>query len=454
MHHLYLAQNPFIWTNNLGDVSLGASSYLAHSTARIYGLSPLHNSGTRSSLGSYGNFQLLPTQCPHGFNTWVTKYKDRFGMNSKGIVQTTLDIPVTYVQGDYKLGALFSYPPGVNSITTQVGVLFVYSSMYCSFMTPNNATGETQEIAALGARKSHNSLNLVSAGVFANTTLPYFDSLYCSWDTTQTVYLWMNLHLPVENAQIAETCSDGSWKNGILPGWTQGGSDGTNILADFALKYSWQAASLGVDLQEMYTALVSDAEQTLAIQYKYIPYTVLDAFSTGRQTCEGSRNLEYAFRNFGISQVAQLLNHLKDAHKHENQSLWYQNIWDPTVTSDGFKGFFQKCFANRSYAYTDPKACSPEDTEKTSSIWEYSFYAPNNTAYLIKLHGGNETLVNRLDHFFEKGHYLAGNKPSFQTFVGYHYAGKPADSVSRVQSVVCDNFNTGPGGFLVMMIKL
>lgn len=49
-----------------------------------------------------------------------------------------------------------------------------------------------------------------------------------------------------------------------LPGWTQGGSDGTNILADFAVKYSKQAASLGVNLQEMYTALVSDAEVTPA----------------------------------------------------------------------------------------------------------------------------------------------------------------------------------------------
>lgn len=40
----------------------------------------------------------------------------------------------------------------------------LYSSLYRSFLTPNNATGEGQ-------------------GLFANTTSPYFDSLYCSWDT-------------------------------------------------------------------------------------------------------------------------------------------------------------------------------------------------------------------------------------------------------------------------------
>jgi putative alpha-1,2-mannosidase len=39
-----------------------------------------------------------------------------------------------------------------------------YSSLYRSFLTPNNATGEGQ-------------------GPFLGTTSPYFDSLYCSWDT-------------------------------------------------------------------------------------------------------------------------------------------------------------------------------------------------------------------------------------------------------------------------------
>lgn len=46
---------------------------------------------------------------------------------------------------------------------------------------------------------------------------------------------------------------------------------------------------------------------TPARQYNYIPYNVLDVSSTGRQTREGSRTLEYVFEDFGIRQVAQLL---------------------------------------------------------------------------------------------------------------------------------------------------
>jgi len=44
------------------------------------------------------------------------------------------------------------------------------------------------------------------------------------------------------------------------PGWTQGGSDGTNVLADFAVKYHTEATSLGVDITELYQALKSDGE--------------------------------------------------------------------------------------------------------------------------------------------------------------------------------------------------
>lgn len=45
-----------------------------------------------------------------------------------------------------------------------------------------------------------------------------------------------------------------------LPGSTQGGSDGTNVLADFAVKYHTEATSLGVKITELYRALKSDGE--------------------------------------------------------------------------------------------------------------------------------------------------------------------------------------------------
>ncbi|KAH7913252.1 glycoside hydrolase family 92 protein [Hygrophoropsis aurantiaca] len=641
--------NPFIGTDNYGDVCPGASvpfgmvkfstdltgyapaGYVADPTQKIRGISPLHDSGTGSSLGTYGNFEIMPLLCPGGFETCTTTllarerfrknntddaypgyfsqtldndikieatstrraglerftfpkgskpyfvldlandlpnsfaggsmdidpdkgritlggywgssfgpsmyhYQafacydllnngnqklseygvwtgDTYGLDAKGLGQTHLNLSQNLIGAPYQSGALFSYDGEPEQIIIRVGVSFVstdqacanaesevgttsfeeivdaskalwneklskieidvpnspasvtemlYSSLYRASLTPNNATLETQ-------------------GVFANTKSFYFDSLYCSWDTFRTFYPLMTLHSPVEFAQIVDNYIDGWRKNGWmpecrannLPGWTQGGSSGDNIVSQFAVNYHNEASDLGIDLNELYAALKTDGEVNppewntqgrqvnVYKQYGYVPFAVLDTGSTGEQTREGSRTLEYAFEDFGIRQVAQLLGNADDDATYTNRSFWYRNVWDSTVDSDGFQGFMQKRYSNGTFYYTDPINCSPQDSDQNrecslqpdntngfyeSSSWEYSWYVPHDTAHLIELMGGNETFLKRLDHFFDAGYYLSGNEPSFQTPIGYHYANQPARSVDRVRDVVMTNFNTSPAG--------
>ncbi|KAF9482237.1 glycoside hydrolase family 92 protein [Pholiota conissans] len=642
--------NPFIGTDNFGDVCPGASipfgmakfspdmtgyapaGYVTDATQYIRGLSPLHDSGTGSSLGTYGNFEIMPLLCPGGFNTCTTtlaarqrlrknntddaspgyfsltlnnsiqmeatatrrsgierftfpansqpyfvvdlandlpasfnggeltidptqgrimiggKWGSSFGpgafhyqafacydlldggkqqlaqygvwtgdtegLDAKGLGQTHLNLSVNLIGGVYQSGALFSYANKPKQVNIRVGVSFrsadqacanaeseigdatfeeiqaqakamwqdklskieidvagtppnvtelLYSSLYRASLTPNNATDETQ-------------------GVFENTTSFYFDSLYCSWDTFRTFYPLMALHSPVEFAQIVDNYIDGWRKNGWmpecrannLPGWTQGGSSADNIVSHFAVSYHNEATRLGIDLNELYSALVTDAEvnppewniegrqSNVYNEFGFVPFAVLDVSSTGRQTREGSRTLEYAFEDFGIRQVAQLLGKTDDVAKYTNRSLSYRNVWNPSVTSDGFKGFSQKRYSNGTFAFQDPVNCSPNDkkidTRECSlqgdnisgffeaSSWEYSWYAPHDTDHLIQLMGGNATFVKRLDHFFNAGYYDPGNEPSFQTPIGYHYANHPASSVDRVRQVVLENFDITPAG--------
>ncbi|KAF7294030.1 Glycoside hydrolase family 92 protein [Mycena kentingensis (nom. inval.)] len=363
-------------------------------------------------------------------------------------------------------------PPNVTEL--------LYTSLYRAALTPNNATGETQ-------------------GLFAGTSSFYFDSLYCSWDTFRTFYPLLSLHAPVEYAQIVDSYIDGWRKNGWmpecrannLPGWTQGGSSADVIVAHFATHYHNEAAALGINLDELYAAAWTDAEVTppewniqgrqaaVYNQFGYVPFAgafyvsmardlvdhriVLDTASTGRQTREGSRTLEYAFEDFAIRQIALLLGKTDDEALFANRSMNYRNVWDPTVVSDGFKGFSQKRYSNGKFNFTNPKHCSPVDSTTTecslqsdnlngfyeSSSWEYSWFAPHDTAHLIELMGGNDfkdTFVKRLNHFFSAGYYGAGNEPSFQTPIGYHYANHPALSVDRVRNVVFENFDITAAG--------
>ncbi|KAI0298528.1 glycoside hydrolase family 92 protein [Russula brevipes] len=365
-------------------------------------------------------------------------------------------------------------PPNVTEL--------LYSSLYRASLTPNNATGETQ-------------------GDFAGTSSQYFDSLYCrfgclhlsfhevvtdvrtiSWDTFRTFYPLMALHSPEVYAQIVDSYIDAYRKRGWmpdcrannLPGWTQGGSSADVIVGHFAIHYHNEATMLRINLEELYAAQLRDAEVTppewdiegrqaaVYNHYGYVPYGALDTSSTGRRTREASRTLEYAFEDFAIRQVALLLNKMADEVKYGNRSLNYRNIWDPNVTSDGFRGFMQKRFPNGTFAPEDPVDCSPHDQQADtrqcslqsdntvgffeSSSWEYSWFAPHDTAHLITLMGGNATFVKRLNHFFDAGYYLAGNEPSFQTPIGYHYANAPADSIDAVRKVVFTNFDITAAG--------
>ncbi|CEH15790.1 MYOSIN-BINDING PROTEIN-RELATED [Ceraceosorus bombacis] len=351
----------------------------------------------------------------------------------------------------------------VKTNNTDLAQMF-YSSLYRSFVSPNNATLEGQ-------------------GKYLNTQAPYFDGLYCLWDSSRTAFPYLGFHSPRDYAQVVETITDGWRKDGFIPecrannvpGLTQGGSDGTLVSADFLVKYAKHAKDLGVNVEDMYAALHNDAYSTPAewnsggrqinvyTQYGYIPFAVFDAVSTGRQTRECSRTLEYAVNDFAIRNVAKLTNHGDVAKDLEKRAYFYKNCFNPDLESMGFKNFVAKRRIDGSFPKSDPTDCSPLDTNEThacslqqnnvfgvyeSSSWEYSLYAPHDFAGLIKLlaNGNNEAFIKRVDKFFDAGLYLAGNEPSFQTPIVYHYANRPDLSIDRVRQVVFENFNTGNDG--------
>ncbi|SPO20580.1 uncharacterized protein UTRI_00056 [Ustilago trichophora] len=335
-----------------------------------------------------------------------------------------------------------------------------YTSFYRTFLSPNNATDD---------------------GPFP-TTSPYFDGMYCTWDTFRTLFPFLSLSSPKEFAEIVETYIDGYRKDGWLPecranqvkGYVQGANNGVPVLADFAVKYGKVAGALGVNTDELYQAMQHDLDvpspqweyegrQAAPYQqYGYVPFGYLDPVSVGEMTREASRSLEYAFGDFTAAMTAQALGKpVQDIVRYAKASLNYSLNFDQQSTSDGFKTFVQRRFANGTFNPTDPTFCSPLDNNSShacslqaendfgvyeSSSWEYSLYAPHDRAGLVELLGGKVTFEKRLDHFFSKGYFAPGNEPSFDTPSMYHFIEKPYKSVQRVREVVHNYFSLKPGG--------
>ncbi|KAI5119228.1 hypothetical protein M0805_002154 [Coniferiporia weirii] len=340
-------------------------------------------------------------------------------------------------------------------------VELLYSSLYRSQLVPANLTDENP---------------------YWDSPYPFYDALFCSWDTFRTVHPLLSLTSSREWAEIVNAYVDGWRDTGYIPecrsntkkGYVQGGSDGMPILGDFAVKYGARGADLGVPVDDLYQALVDTAENTPPNWYMvgrqntawkmfdYIPTDWTDpSGSTGLPTREASRTLEYALGDFAVRQAGIALGKSSDdIYKYGNRSMGFMNVWDPNVTSDGFTGFSQRRYANGTFAFSDPVDCSPLDTVGhscargtdndvgfyESSSWEYSFFAPHSMSSMVELMGGAETFVNRTSHYFTKGYFLAGNEPSFAMPLAFHYANRPDLSALQVRDVVYKDFGTGIGG--------
>ncbi|KAK1975065.1 glycosyl hydrolase family 92-domain-containing protein [Colletotrichum cereale] len=338
-----------------------------------------------------------------------------------------------------------------------------YTSFYRTFLSPNNATTNAPP-------------------PYSDSLHPYFDGLYCSWDTYRTLFPLMALTSPREMAQIVDTYVDGWRREGWLPecrannvrGWVQGGNNAVPIVADFVVKYAAHAAELGISLDGFWDALAHDINEAppnwdyagrrveTYNKIGYLAYDFLDTISTGQRTREASRGLEYAFGDFTAAMAARALGEPESvSNALLKRSLSYRENFNPDLKSDGFSNFVARRFSNGSFLTSDPTDCSPIDKNQTrpcstqntntygiyeSSSWEYSFYAPHDVRGLVSLMGGNATFEQRLHHFFDAGYYLPGNEPSFQTPSLYHHVGKPAESIQQVRRVVYDNFNISRNG--------
>ncbi|KAF8193001.1 glycosyl hydrolase family 92-domain-containing protein [Pholiota molesta] len=349
-------------------------------------------------------------------------------------------------------------------------VQLLYSSLYRSSLVPANMTDENP---------------------YWSSPYPFYDAMFCSWDVFRTVHPLLSITSPLEWAEIVNAYVDGWRHTGYIPecrantkaGYVQGGSDGMPILGDFATKYSAHASTLGVPVDDLYQALVDTAENTPPNWYMvgrqntawktfgYIPTDWVDpSGSTGLPTREASRALEYALGDFAVRQAAIALGKSPaDIAKYANRSMNFVNHWDPTVSSDGFTGFSQRRYANGTFAFSPPDACSPVDptphscargtdnnvgfyesvaeiAARLASSWEMSFFVPHSMSTIIELMGGDATFINRTDHYFSKGYFQAGNEPSFEMPWIYHYANRPDLSALRVRQIVYQDFNTGVGG--------
>lgn len=169
-----------------------------------------------------------------------------------------------------------------------------------------------------------------------------------------------------------------------------------------------------------------------------------------------SKTLEYAYDDWCIAQMAQILKKGNDVGYFAKRSANWRNIfdWETGFMRPKKNGGWDKPF--------DPKEVNNNFTEGNS--WQYSFFVPQNIFGMIEAYGGKEKFEAKLDKMFNSeskttgreqvdvtgliGQYAHGNEPSHHMAYLYNYVGKPEKTKEKVKYILNNFYKNTPDGLI------
>lgn len=329
-----------------------------------------------------------------------------------------------------------------------------YTALYHTMLMPVDKTGENPKW----------------------TEKPYYDDYYAIWDTYRTSTPLITLIDEQREVAIVNALLNIYKREGYMPdarsgdcnGRTQGGSNADVVIADAFAK-----GLQGIDYELALEAMLKDGEVDPGADHEkhgrgglheylalgYIPYGIDRA---------GNRTMEYAYDDYCIAQVARGLGRMDVYERYRRRADNWKNLWRGDYEWGGMRGFIMPRSATGEWMdsvpwgkskvfhpiipYTPITKVAPWYLPWWSTFFyealsaEYSLSVPHDVPALIERCGGAEAFRQRLDTFFDEGHYNVQNEPSFLTPCLYHWIGRPDLSVRRVHGIVENRYSDAPDG--------
>jgi predicted alpha-1,2-mannosidase len=336
-----------------------------------------------------------------------------------------------------------------------------YSSLYRMVLFPN----KLYELDAAGQPIHWSPYNgqVLTGTMFAGTGF---------WDTFRALYPFLNLMYPSINREMQEGLANDFKEGGWLPEWSSPGYANVMIGNNSAsvVAEAWLKGLRGYDIDTLWQALVHGANHAGPMQavgragaddYNALGYVPYDAGINE----SAARTLEYAYDDFAIYQLGKALGRPREEiEPYARRAMNYRNLFDPSMRLMRGKnrdGGFQKPF--------NPFKWGDAFTEGNS--WHYTWAVFHDVAGLMKLMGGREAFVAKLDAVFTlpptfdesyygeviheiremqiagMGQYAHGNQPIQHMIYLYDYAGSPWKTQYWTREVMNRLYRATPDGY-------
>jgi predicted alpha-1,2-mannosidase len=243
----------------------------------------------------------------------------------------------------------------------------------------------------------------------------------------------------------------------VLPLWPLTSCDTECMIGYHAVPVIYDAyrkGFRGFDAELAYRAMCDTARSGRNWQDEYQKLGYVSA-ETGKGKQAASRTLEFAFDDWCIAQMARALGKTGDFEFFIKRSQSYAATFDPATR------FFRGKTARGSFREPfDPRAVSFDDFTEANA-WQYAFSVPHDVPGMIKLYGGNQSFIRKLDQLFESdsdignylidvsglvGQYSHGNEPCHHIAYLYALAGAQYKTAQRVRQIMLTQYDNTPEG--------
>ena len=230
-----------------------------------------------------------------------------------------------------------------------------------------------------------------------------------------------------------------------LPIWPLAGNETWCMIGNHSIPIIVEAyvkGFRGFDAEAAYQAMrdTSMQDRNLLGEYRkrgYVP--------SAPQNQSVSRTLEYAYDDWCVARMAQLMGKEDDAKLFAQRAQNYRNVFDSSI------GFMRGKKADGTWRspFDRREMIADDFTEATS--WNYTWFVPHDMPGLIGLLGGDQVTIAKLDQMFGEdstllaavpdmtgliGQYVHGNEPCHHVAYLYSYAGAPWKTQERIRQVM------------------
>ena len=281
-------------------------------------------------------------------------------------------------------------------------------------------------------------------------------SVFSLWDTFRAAHPLYTLIEKKRTADFINTFLKQYEQGGRLPVWELASNETNCMIGYHSVSVMADAMAKGITGFDYEKAFEAAKHSAMLDHLGLDAYKKNGFISMDDEHESVSKTLEYAYDDWCIAQMAQILNKTEDYDYFMQRSQNWKNVFD---WKTGFmrpkkNGGWDKPF--------DPREINNNFTEGNS--WQYSFFVPQDIEGMIQAYGGNEKFEAKLDEMFNSeskttgreqvdvtgliGQYAHGNEPSHHMAYLYNYVGKPEKTTEKVHYILNNFYKNTPDGLI------